>query len=162
MSDPAIMSTLGVRAFDRHIGIDYSGEQTPTSSLKELRIDMAHHTGPPREIQPPPSPRKYWTRRGIAEWLVARLSEDQPTLVSIDHGFSFPLRDFETHGLAPDWPWFLEDFRRHWPTDEDHPSQAQVISPLIRGRRAAPSSIPMRIANSKKNQRNRSFSCVLY
>ena len=41
---------------------------------------------------PPPSPRKYWTRRGIAEWLVEKLSEDAPTLVGIDHGFSFPLR----------------------------------------------------------------------
>jgi len=43
-----------------------------------------------------------------------------PTLVGIDHGFSFPLRYFETHGLLPDWPRFLDDFQRHWPTDEDH------------------------------------------
>ena len=68
---------------------------------------------------PPPSPRKYWTRRGIAEWLVERLAEDTPTLVGIDHGFSFPLRYFEVHGLKPDWPTFLDDFQRHWPTDED-------------------------------------------
>jgi len=27
---------------------------------------------------------------------------------------------FETHGLLPDWPHFLDDFQRHWPTDEDH------------------------------------------
>ena len=114
------MSTLGVRSFDRYIGIDYSGAETPTSSLKGLRIYMANPTGPPREIPPPPSPRKYWTRRGTAEWLVARLSEGQPTLVGIDHGFSFPLRYFETHKLALDWPSFLEDFRRHWPTDEGH------------------------------------------
>ena len=68
---------------------------------------------------PPPSPRKYWTRRGIAEWLVERLSEGQPTLVGIDHGFSFPLRYFEQHGLRLEWPSFLGDFQRHWPTDED-------------------------------------------
>ena len=43
-----------------------------------------------------------------------------PTLVGIDHGFSFPLRYFEVHGLLPDWPTFLDDFQRHWPTDEDH------------------------------------------
>ena len=43
-----------------------------------------------------------------------------PTLVGIDHGFSFPLRYFEVHGLKPDWPTFLDDFLRHWPTDEDH------------------------------------------
>ena len=51
---------------------------------------------------------------------MARLSEDVPTLVGIDHGFSFPLRYFEVHHLAPDWPTFLDDFQRHWPTDEDN------------------------------------------
>jgi hypothetical protein len=30
---------------------------------------------------------------GIAEWLVKRLTEDRPTLVGIDHGFSFHRRD---------------------------------------------------------------------
>ena len=57
---------------------------------------------------------------GIAEWLVERLSEGAPALVGIDHGFSFPLRYFETHSLKPDWPTFLDDFQRHWPTDEEY------------------------------------------
>jgi hypothetical protein len=109
-----------VRAFARTIGIDYSGAQTPTASLKGLRVYLAEGDGHPVEVQPPPSPRKYWTRKGIAEWLVERLAEDAPTLVGIDHGFSFPLRYFETHGLLTDWPSFLDDFQRHWPTDEDH------------------------------------------
>jgi hypothetical protein len=73
----------------------------------------------PQEVEPPLSPRKYWTRRGIAEWLVERLSEGPPMLVGIDHGFSFPLQYFEQHGLPFDWPSFLDDFQRHWPTDED-------------------------------------------
>ena len=80
---------------------------------------MAEADGPPIEVLPPPSPRKYWTRRGIAEWLVERLGEPAPTLVGIDHGFSFPLRYFEVHRLKPDWHAFLDDFQRHWPTDED-------------------------------------------
>jgi hypothetical protein len=42
-----------------------------------------------------------------------------PTLVGIDHGFSFPLRYFEVHRLKPDWSAFLDDFQRHWPTDEN-------------------------------------------
>jgi hypothetical protein len=86
--------------FDLYIGIDYSGAQTPTSSLKGLRIYMADRKSLPIGVQPPPSPCKYWTRRGIAEWLVERLSEEKPTLVGIDHGFSFPLHYFETHRLA--------------------------------------------------------------
>ena len=106
-------------AFARYIGIDYSGAQTPTASLKGLRVYLAERDAPPVEVLPPPSPRKYWTRRGIAEWLVERLAEDAPTLVGIDHGFSFPLRYFEVHGLKPDWPTFLDDFQRHWPTDDD-------------------------------------------
>ena len=106
-------------AFERYIGIDYSGAQTPSSSLKGLRVYAADRTRTPEEVLPPPSPRKYWTRKEIAEWLVERLSEELPTLVGIDHGFSFPLAYFEQHGLPLDWPSFLDDFQRHWPTDED-------------------------------------------
>jgi hypothetical protein len=109
-----------MRAFERTIGIDYSGAETPTSSLKGLRVYLSEGDAAPIEVLPPSSPRKYWTRRGIAEWLAERLAEDVPTLVGIDHGFSFPLRYFETHGLPLDWPGFLDDFQRHWPTDEDH------------------------------------------
>ncbi len=106
--------------FARYIGIDYSGAQTPTASLKGLRIYLAGSDAAPTEVLPPPSAKKYWTRRGVAEWLVDRLAEETPTLVGIDHGFSFPLRYFETHELPPDWPNFLDDFQRHWPTDENH------------------------------------------
>jgi hypothetical protein len=49
-----------------------------------------------------------------------------PTLVGIDHGFSFPLAYFEAHGLPHDWPAFLEDFHHHWPTDGDHTSVEAV------------------------------------
>ena len=106
--------------FERYLGIDYSGAQTPTSSLPGLRLYAATPTHPPSEIPPLPSPRKYWTRRGLAEWLAAELRDGRPTLVGIDHAFSFPLRYFEVHRLAPDWPAFLDDFQRHWPTDQDH------------------------------------------
>lgn len=107
-------------SFGRYIGIDYSGAQTPTSSLKGLRVYLADLATPPAEVLPAPSPRKYWTRRGIAEWLAAQLADDVPTLVGIDHGFSFPMRYFEVHRLPPAWPAFLDDFQRHWPTDGEH------------------------------------------
>ena len=121
--------------FRRYIGIDYSGAQTPTASLKGLRLYLTEGTAPPIEVQPPPSPRKYWTRRGVAEWLVELLAEEIPTLVGIDHGFSFPLRYFETHRLLPDWPTFLDDFQRHWPTDED--IYVDFVRDGIRGNGAA-------------------------
>jgi hypothetical protein len=90
-------------SFVRHVGIDYSGAETPTTSLKGLRVYQVEGHKPPVEVLPPPSSRKYWTRKGIAEWLIERLSEGSPMLVGIDHAFSF-----------------LDDFQRHWPTDQDH------------------------------------------
>lgn len=106
--------------FEGYIGIDYSGAETPTSSLSALRVYAADWLLPPREIPPPPSPRKYWTRRGIAEWLRDELCKSKPIIVGIDHGFSFPLRYFEMHHLPPDWPTFLDDFQHHWPTDANN------------------------------------------
>lgn len=106
--------------FSRYLGIDYSGAQTPTSSLPGLRLYAATPSTAPSEIVPPSGPKKYWTRRGLAEWLAAALLDGPPTLVGIDHAFSFPLRYFEVHRLPPEWPAFLDDFQRHWPTDGDH------------------------------------------
>lgn len=116
------MATIHDALFDRYIGIDYSGAEAPNVSLKGLRVYMADRVGLPHEVPPPPSPRRYWTRRGIAEWLVARLQEPARTLVGIDHGFSFPVAYFQRYGLAHDWPAFLDDFQHHWPTDGDHTS----------------------------------------
>lgn len=106
--------------FARYFGIDYSGAQTPTSSLPGLRLYAATPEQPPTEIFPPPSPKKHWTRRGLAEWLAVELRNGPRTLVGIDHAFSFPLRYLEVHQLAPEWPAFLDDFQRHWPTDGDN------------------------------------------
>ena len=106
--------------FQRYTGIDYSGAQTAESSLKGLRVYQATPGAPAVEVEPPPSPRKYWTRQGLASWLAETLADGSPTLVGIDHGFSFPLRYFEVHRLPPDWPHFLDDFQAHWPTDAPH------------------------------------------
>jgi hypothetical protein len=54
-------------AFVRTIGIDYSGAETPTSSLKGLRVYLAEDDAAPVEVSPRSSPRKYWTRKSIAE-----------------------------------------------------------------------------------------------
>jgi hypothetical protein len=103
--------------FSRYLGIDYSGAGTPEKSLTGLRVFSATPTEEPREIAPPPSPRKYFTRSVLAEWLVRELREGPPTLVGIDHGFSFPWRYFQKHQIPADWDAFLHDFHRHWPTD---------------------------------------------
>ena len=112
--------------FHRYIGIDYSGAKTPTSSLSGLRVYLADRDTTPVEVLPPPSRRTYWTRRGVAEWLMDRLREPGAAIVGIDHGFSFPIDYFRVHELAFSWPRFLDDFHRHWPTDADDVSVDDV------------------------------------
>ena len=103
--------------FQRTIGIDYSGAETADSSLKGLRVYLTEGGGPAVEIGPPHGPKRYWTRRGLSEWLIERLAEPIPTIVGIDHAFSFPEAYFEEHTLPRDWEVFLDDFHHHWPTD---------------------------------------------
>ncbi len=106
--------------FEKYIGIDYSGAQTPEASLPGLRVYESHAASLPVEVPPPPSPRKYWARKEVAQWLLDQVNKPQRVVVGIDHGFSFPLRYFERYGLPLDWEVFLRDFREHWPTHEDH------------------------------------------
>src|ERR1700747_2526550 len=106
--------------FNRYIGVDYSGAETADSSCKDIRVFMAEGSHEPEQVQPPPSPRRYWTRRGLAEWLCNELGGERPTIVGIDHAFSFPLAYFEKYRLSSDWQDFLEDFHHHWPTDAPH------------------------------------------
>lgn len=79
-------------AFERYIGVDYSGVETCESGLKGLRVYMATDSSEAREVAPPSSPRWYWTRKAVAQWLLKRLIEPPAMLVGIDHGSSFPLR----------------------------------------------------------------------
>jgi hypothetical protein len=109
-----------VAHFNRYIGIDYSGAETADSSCKGLRVYAAEGSVEPTQVQPPPSPRRYWTRRGLAEWLCNELRGETPTIVGIDHAFSFPIEYFDRHGLPRDWQGLLLDFQKHWPTHEPH------------------------------------------
>lgn len=77
--------------------------KTPSAGLTGLRVYLTEGDTLPVDVFPPRSPRKYWTRRGIAEWLAEKLAADEPTHVGIDHDFSFPLRYFEVHELARDF-----------------------------------------------------------
>ncbi len=135
------MAITALPRFTRYFGIDYSGATTPDAGQKGLRVYEASRSGSPTEIPPPPSPKRYWTRRGLAHWLAEQLRNGPPTLVGIDHAFSFPIRYFEVHGLPPDWPGFLVDFRKHWPTDEDH-CYVDFVRDGLRGNGAARQGSP--------------------
>ena len=106
--------------FKRYIGIDYSGAETIESPLPGLRCYAANADFGPMEVKPHQGKSHYWTRKALAEWLKHKLSDGIPTLVGIDHGFSFPIAYFEKYRLPRDWDHFLADFHYHWPTDEPH------------------------------------------
>lgn len=120
-----------VAKFARYIGIDYSGAQTPRSSLLGLRVYMAEDDGLPIEVLPPPSPRKYWTQRGVAEWLVERLGEPAPTLSASTTASSFPLRYFRGPAARTQKGGLPRRFSAPFPKDA-HPALAiGDISPTL-------------------------------
>jgi hypothetical protein len=88
------------------------------------------------EVPPPPSPGNTGPETASRNGWWNGWRKDAPTLVGIDHGFSLPLHYFEVHGLLPDWARFLDDFQRHWPTDEDH-TYVEFIRDGIHGNGAA-------------------------
>ena len=54
---------------ERSVATSNSGAETPTSSLKGLRVYSGDCERLPQEVLPL-SGTRYWTRRGVAEWLV--------------------------------------------------------------------------------------------
>jgi hypothetical protein len=80
---------------------------SPSISALDALLQLAGYAGLPADrdrlptqISHPPSPRKYWTRRGVTEW--RRLGERTPTLIGIDR-LSFPCADLleSTRELGP-------------------------------------------------------------
>jgi hypothetical protein len=121
--------------FDLHIGIDYSGRQTPQSRTAALQVYAAFDIEEPRRITSPAgtgNSTKNWCRQEIAEWLMEQARKRITFIAGIDHGFGFPHRYFERYALTS-WTDFLDDFSRHWPTDQDH-----VCVDFIRDREEGP------------------------
>ena len=105
-----------MRQFERTIGIDYSGGQTADTRLKPLQVYETWGDSEPSKVWPPEETGYNWTRRRVAKWLKAELKTSAPTIVGIDHAFSFPKVYFETYRLPFCWGSFLNDFRKYWPT----------------------------------------------
>jgi len=110
-------------SFDLFIGIDYSGAETATSRLKGLQVYAARPgQQPEKQFSPAVSnngQRYNWSRKEIATWLTDLANQNVRYVAGIDHGFSFPQTYFDRYQLTS-WPQFLEEFVRHWPTDQDH------------------------------------------
>jgi hypothetical protein len=106
-----------VPAFREWIGVDYSGAGAPDAGCAGLRVYRAVEGREAEEVAAPGgSRRRRWSRRALAEWLLARLAAPGPAVVGIDHCFSFPGAWLERRGLAT-WDAFLDDFAAAWATD---------------------------------------------
>jgi len=109
--------------FSRYVGIDYSGASTALVRLRNLQVYLAKVGNPePRQVPAAISPRgsDAWSRKALAGWLVALLDEGEPTIIGIDHAFSFPASYFDRYGIR-DWPAFLDDYCCHWPVGPSDP-----------------------------------------
>ncbi len=109
---------MSMARFAAHCGIDYSGAKTAHDRLPGLRIFLSKDLGEPQEIRQPSDPLRHWSRAGLAEWLIDLLGDTVPTLVGIDHAFSFSETYFKEQRLSGDWTSFLRDFQRRCPADE--------------------------------------------
>ncbi|MBI1381934.1 MAG: hypothetical protein GC161_12695 [Planctomycetaceae bacterium] len=112
--------------FGRYVGIDYSGAAAADEPLSGLAAVEIHPPAPARIVRPSAGPVRRWSRRSLHEWLTEGLAGDVPTLVGIDHGFSFPEAYFERHGITRNWDELLDFVHRHWPTDRDGVSVEDV------------------------------------
>ena len=102
--------------FSRYVGIDYSGRGKPTRAYAGIQVYLASGGNPPTRQQRPNSTAN-WSRQSLAEWLLGILTEPTPTIVGIDHAFSFPV-DFLHKYSITNWEEFLAKFSRHWPADK--------------------------------------------
>ena len=103
------------QGFERFIGIDYSGAKSPDDPLSGLRVFSAGRHGSAQEIRP--QSLRHWSRRQIYSWLADEIHQGSPTLIGIDHGFSFPRIYFLRHALKS-WPEMLKHFVQHTPSHE--------------------------------------------
>ena len=108
------------------------GPRQPNSSLKGLRAYQADRSSIPVEVQPPPSPRRYWTRRDLVQMVERRAMSGNANDRRHRSRILISATLFRDASPAPDWPAFLDDFQRHWPTDDEH-TYVDFVRDGIRG-----------------------------
>ncbi len=104
--------------FKTYVGIDYSGAGKTMARNRGLQVFTATTDADPVKVESPAGKQFNWTRKEIAHWIRDLLRAGAPVIIGLDHGFSFPLRYMKQHRITS-WDRFLDDFRDHWPTDQD-------------------------------------------
>jgi hypothetical protein len=106
-----------VSDFHHYIGVRYSGRKDPGNPIREIQVFAAVEDHEPYRELNPGHPSGRWSRRDLAEWLLEKITAEEPAIVGLDHAFSFPQSYMDRHGLKS-WDEFLNDFEGHWPTDQ--------------------------------------------
>jgi hypothetical protein len=110
-------STIQFPMFERYIGIDYSGAGSPLKRNKALQVFTAAVDTEPDKVRT--CTGNNWNRKEVACYCLEQLKNNAPIIIGIDHAFSFPVRYMKSYDISS-WHHFLEDFHRHWPTDQDN------------------------------------------
>jgi hypothetical protein len=103
--------------FQQYVGIRYSGRKGPGDPIRELRVFAAREDHAPFQEPNGSHGSSRWSRRDLAEWLLAKITEGEPVIVGLDHAFSFPQSYMDRNDLRT-WDDFLRDFQGHWPTHQ--------------------------------------------
>lgn len=102
-------------AFDVYVGIRYSGRKAPAEKIDDLLVFAARADHEPyRELNRDDGEGRF-SRQELAQWLLAKLGEEERVVVGIDHAFSFPQSYMHRHGIES-WEAFLRDFEENFPT----------------------------------------------
>ena len=105
--------------FDRYIGMDYSGAETPETSLFGLRVYIAEGKPPPRGKAATEPPEVLDAQRAgrVALAILQEMSKNHRRHRS---RLFIPPSYFDRYKIKQDWDAFLDDFCDHWPTDAPH------------------------------------------
>ncbi len=107
--------------FTTYVGIDYSGAGKTIARNRGLQVFRATVDTDPVKVKSPAGRKFNWTRKEIAHWICDLFGAEATAIIGLDHGFSFPLRYMRRHRITS-WDQFLDDFQKHWPTDQDQGS----------------------------------------
>ena len=78
----AVRHPMAAPLFRRHVGVDYSGAGTDASLQRGLAVAVADCGR--AQVVP-----ERWSRASLTDWLTGLLEEGVPTLVALDHAFSY-------------------------------------------------------------------------
>lgn len=106
--------------FSIHLGVDYSGQNTPQTRTSAIQVYSAQDQHKPKRVAPVNLSRptvKNWCRKELADWLFDLVGSNQTFILGLDHGFSFPVSFLSQHQIT-NWTNLLERFSAVWPTNE--------------------------------------------